>query len=150
LHTGNSIIIDAPRKQIFDIVSDLARWSERLPHYRSVQVVGHDGVKDLVEMSARNGRATLSWVVSCETDRDQMELRFEHLRSWSKGMTVIWTFTPTRDATRVEVTHSFKLRIPIVAWLAEPIIVGAVRAIDLQSLVEFKALIENGSGNAAA
>jgi hypothetical protein len=37
-------------------------------------------------------------------------------------MDVIWTFTPTRDGTRVEIVHNLKFRVPLLAWLVEPII----------------------------
>ena len=142
MHTGNNIIIDAPRKVIFDTVSDLAKWPERLPHYRYVRIVGKDGVRDIVEMSACRGRLPVSWVAAYEADRDVMELRFEHLVKWTKGMTVLWTLTPTRDATRVEITHTLKFRIPLLAWLAEPIIDWFISYIATRTLVEFKALIE--------
>jgi ribosome-associated toxin RatA of RatAB toxin-antitoxin module len=142
VHTGNTIIIDAPRKEIFDTVSDLARWPERLPHYRYVRFTGKDGSRDLFEMSAYRGRFPVSWAASYEADRDSMELHFEHLRKWTKGMAVIWTLTPTRDATRVEITHSLKFRIPALAWLAEPIIGGFISAIAARTLAEFKLLIE--------
>lgn len=142
MHTGNNIIIDAPRKEIFDTVSDLARWPERLPHYRYVRFAGKDGARDIVEMSAYRGRIPVSWVASYEADRDVMELRFEHLRKWTKGMTVVWTLTPTRDATRVEITHSLKFRVPALAWFAEPIIDGFISDIATRTLAEFKTLIE--------
>jgi ribosome-associated toxin RatA of RatAB toxin-antitoxin module len=150
VHTGNNIIIDAPRKVIFDTVSDLAKWPERLPHYRYVRIVSNDGMRDIVEMSAYRGRIPVSWLAAYEADRDVMELRFEHLARWTKGMLVVWTLTPTRDATRVEITHSLKFRIPPLAWLAEPIIDWFISYIATRTLVEFKTLIENGRGAADA
>jgi ribosome-associated toxin RatA of RatAB toxin-antitoxin module len=150
VHTGNNIIIDAPRKVIFDTVSDLTKWPERLPHYRYVRIVGNDGMRDIVEMSAYRDRIPISWVAAYEADRDVMELRFEHLVKWTKGMTVVWTLTPTRDATRVEITHSLKFRIPPLAWLAEPIINWFISYIATKTLAEFKALIEKAQSPGAA
>ena len=37
---------------------------------------------------------------------------------------VVWTLTPTRDGTRVEIVHDLHFRVPLLAWLAEPIISG--------------------------
>lgn len=142
MHTGNTIIIDAPRKDIFAIVSDLARWPERLPHYRHVRFTGKDGLRDIVEMSALRGRIPISWLSAYEADRETMELRFEHLTKWTKGMTVVWTLTPTRDATRVEIAHHLKFRVPILAWLAEPIISNFISVIATRTLVEFKKFME--------
>lgn len=148
MHTGNNIIIEAPRKDIFDIVSDLARWPERLPHYRYVRFTGKDGPRDIVEMSARRGRIPISWVSAYKADRDRMELRFEHLTKWTKGMIVVWTLTPTRDATRVEIAHHLKFRIPLLGWLAEPIIANFISFIAARTLAEFKKFIETGRTDA--
>jgi ribosome-associated toxin RatA of RatAB toxin-antitoxin module len=142
VHTGNSIIIEAPRQIIFDIVSDLARWPERLPHYRYVRHTGRDGARDIYDMSALRGRIPVSWTAAYEVDRERLEMHFEHLVKWTKGMIVVWTLTPTRDATRVEIAHTMKFRIPLLAWLAEPIIGGFISAIATRTLLEFKELIE--------
>ena len=154
MHTGNNIIIDAPRKVIFDTVSDLPRWPERLPHYRYVRITGNDGMRDIVEMSAYRsagrGRIPVSWVASYEADREVMELRFEHLQKWTKGMIVVWTLTPTRDATRVEIAHSLKFRIRPLARLAEPIIGWFISEIASNTLAEFKKLIEQGRSEGEA
>lgn len=143
MHSGNSVIIQAPRERIFETVSDLARWPERLPHYRYVKFLekGPDG-RDIVAMSARRGRIPVSWVSAYEANRDTLELHFEHLRKWTKGMIVTWTLTPTRVATRVEIAHTMKFRVPGLGWLAEPIIFGFVGAIATKTLAVFKQLIE--------
>ena len=142
MHTGNNIIIEAPRQIIFDTVSDLPRWPERLPHYRHVRHAGREGERDIYDMSALRGRIPVSWTAAYEADPERLELHFEHLAKWTKGMIVIWTLTPTRAATRVEITHTMKFRIPLLAWLAEPIIGGFISAIATRTLVEFKGLIE--------
>lgn len=149
MHTGNNIIIEAHRTDIFAVVSDLARWPERLPHYRYVRLIGKDGQRDVLAMSAVRGRIPVSWTAAYEADRDAMELRFEHLTKWTKGMTVVWTLTPTRDATRVEIAHHLKFRVPLLAWLAEPIIGGFIGAIATRTLDEFKKFVESGSRDAA-
>ena len=144
MHTGNNIIIDAPKRDIFEVVSDLARWPERLPHYRYVRFTGKDGARDIVEMSAFSGRIPLSWVSAYVADPGTMELRFEHLTKWTKGMVVVWILTPTRDATRVEIAHHLKFRVPFLRWLAEPIIARFISDVAGRTLAEFKILIEAG------
>ena len=146
MHTGNNIIIDAPKRDIFEIVSQLERWPEHLPHYRYVRFTGKDGARDIVEMSAFSGRVPLSWVSAYEADPGTMELRFEHLTKWTKGMVVMWTLTPTRDATRVEIAHHLKFRVPFLRWLAEPIIAKFISDVAGRTLAEFKKLIEAGRG----
>jgi ribosome-associated toxin RatA of RatAB toxin-antitoxin module len=144
LHSGNSVLIRAPRERIFQVVSDLARWPERLPHYRFVRFTGKEpGGRDLVHMSARRSGLPISWFSAYEADAERMELRFEHLRAWTKGMLVVWTLTPTRDGTRVEIVHDLGFRVPVLAWLCEPIIGGFfIDNIAARTLATFKQIIE--------
>jgi len=122
VHTGNSVLIKAPREQIFALVSDLSRWPELLPHYRYIQKVGPGEKGDIVTMAATRSGIPISWTSEYWTDPSNLELHFLHLKKWTKGMKVVWTLTPTRDGTRVEIVHDMSFRVPILAWLAEPII----------------------------
>ena len=154
VHTSTSLFIRAPRKRIFETVSQLTRWPEWLPHYREVRVLGsqprpcisHGGVAAAsrrrgAEPQSRDGSATsgacqivrmaasrdgipISWVSAYWADPETCELHFEHLRAWTKGMKVVWTLTPKADGTEVEILHDLRFRVPALAWLAEPIIGG--------------------------
>jgi hypothetical protein len=60
-------------------------------------------------------------------------------------MKVVWTLTPTRDGTRVEIVHDLAFRVPPLAWLAEPIIGGFfIEAVATLTLATFKKLLEAG------
>ena len=122
MHTGNSVLIKAPREQIFALVSDLSRWPELLPHYRCIQKTGRGEKGDIVIMAANRSGIPISWTSEYWTDPSNLELHFLHLKKWTKGMKVVWTLTPTRDGTRVEIVHDMHFRVPLLAWLAEPII----------------------------
>jgi ribosome-associated toxin RatA of RatAB toxin-antitoxin module len=122
VHTGNSVLIKAPREQIFALVSDLSRWPELLPHYRYIRKAGSGEKGDIVIMAATRSGIPISWTSEYWTDPNNLELHFLHLKKWTKGMKVVWTLTPTRDGTRVEIVHDMHFRVPILAWLAEPII----------------------------
>ncbi len=144
MHTGNSVHILAPREKIFALVSDLKRWPEVLPHYRFIDFLGKEQGRDIVKMAAvRPPGIPISWVSAYEADAKRLELRFEHLKAWTKGMKVIWTLTPTRDGTRVEIIHDLKFRIPFLGWLVEPIIGGFfIENIANKTLRTFKEILE--------
>ena len=126
------------------MVSDLQRWEERLPHYRFIRFQGKDPEgRDLVQMSARRGPLPVTWWSAYRADSAALELRFEHLRAWTKGMLVVWTLSPTRDGTRVEIVHDLKFRVPALGWLAEPIINHLfIEPIARKTLATFQRLIE--------
>ena len=143
LHTGNSIQIRAPREKIFALVSDLHRWPELLSHYRSIQTLGPGEKGSIVRMAATRSGIPISWTSDYWTDDKALELHFLHLRKWTKGMKVVWTLTPTRDGTRVEIIHDLHFRVPLLAWLAEPIISGFfIGHIANKTLAAFKEHLE--------
>lgn len=144
MHTATSIHIAAPRERIFATVSDLARWPELLPHYRYIRTLGSGEKGSIVQMAATRSRIPISWVSEYWSDPRALELHFLHLQRWTKGMKVVWTLTPTRDGTRVEIVHDLRFRIPPLAWLAEPIIGGFfIEHIAGQTLATFKSQLEN-------
>lgn len=126
------------------MVSDLSRWPERLPHYRYVREIGKDAAgRAIVEMSARRTGIPITWVSAYEADRSRFELRFEHLRRWTKGMRVVWTLTPTEHGVRTEIVHDLHFRVPALAWFVEPIVGGVfIENIANRTLRTFKELLE--------
>lgn len=144
LHSATSITISAPRERIFEVVRELARWPERLPHYRFVRVQEKDARgSQILQMSAWRGPFPITWVSAYRDDPTTLELHFEHLHAWTKGMRVVWTLTPTRDGTRVEIVHDQKFRIPALAWLFEPVINALfIEPIAAKTLATFKGLLE--------
>ena len=48
-----------------------------------------------------------------------MEVRFTHLKAFTKGMHVVWTFRDTPDGVHVEIVHDLKFRVPALAPLAD-------------------------------
>ncbi|MHA3770750.1 type II toxin-antitoxin system RatA family toxin [Verrucomicrobiota bacterium sgz303538] len=151
MHTGNSVHILAPREKIFELVSDLSRWPELLPHYRYVRFLGKEQGREIVRMAAtRPPGIPIAWVSAYDADAQRLELRFEHLQAWTKGMKVIWTLTPTRDGTRVEIIHDLSFRIPFLRWLAEPIIGRFfIENIANKTLRTFKELLERETSSPA-
>lgn len=143
MHTATSIQIKAPREQIFSMVRDLARWAEWLPHYRHIHFLGAGQRGQIVEMAALRSGIPISWTSEYWADERALELHFLHLTKWTKGMKVVWTLTPTRDGTRVEIVHSLAFRVPLLAWLAEPIIGRFfIHHVASQTLATFKGLLE--------
>lgn len=118
-----------------------------LPHYRYIRFRGKDVLgRDIVQMAATRDGIPIAWVSAYEADREKLELRFEHLRAWTKGMRVVWTLTPTASGTQVEIIHDLKFRVPALGWLAEPIIGGFfIENIARITLRTFKAHLEDGT-----
>jgi hypothetical protein len=122
MHKTNSIIMNAPRTEIFETASNLALWPKILPHYRYIKYLERGADRNVVVMAAVRSGIPISWLSEQIIDREKMEVRFRHLKAFTKGMFVVWTFRETPAGILVEIAHDLNFRVPALAPLAEPII----------------------------
>jgi ribosome-associated toxin RatA of RatAB toxin-antitoxin module len=122
MHKANSIIMKAPRLTIFETAANLELWPRILPHYRYIRYLERGPKRNVVIMAARRGPFPISWTSEQVIDRDKMEVRFHHLKAFTKGMDVVWTFTETPEGVRVEIVHDMHFRVRALAPVAEMII----------------------------
>ncbi len=122
MHTGNSIIINAPKMAIFETAANLELWPKILPHYRYIRYLerGHD--RHVVVMAAVRSGIPISWTSEQIIDRKNTEIHFRHLKAWTKGMRVVWSFKETPAGVVVEIMHELQFRNRLLAPIAEPII----------------------------
>ena len=124
MHTGNSIIIHAPKMTIFETAANLELWPKILPHYRYIRYLERGQDRNLVVMAAVRSGIPISWTSEEVIDRKNIEIRFHHLRAWTKGMRVVWSFKETSAGILVEIMHDLQFRNRALASIAEPIIGG--------------------------
>ena len=122
MHTGNSILMHAPKERIFETAANLALWPEILPHYRYIHYYEKSPTRNVVKMAATRSGIPIAWTSEQVIDRDAMEVRFLHLKAFTKGMKVVWTFQDTPDGVLVEILHDLQFRVPALAPLADKII----------------------------
>lgn len=122
MHTGNSIIINAPKMAIFETAANLELWPKILPHYRYIRYLerGHD--RHRVVMAAVRSGIPISWTSEQIIDRKNIEVHFHHLKAWTKGMRVVWSFKETPAGVLVEIMHELLFRNRLLAPIAEPVI----------------------------
>ena len=124
MHTATSILMQAPRERIFETAADLAGWPRFLPHYRYIKYLERSPGRNVVEMAAIRDGIPISWVSEQIIDRSRLEVHFNHLKAWTKGMRVVWTFRETPVGVLVEILHDLNFRIPFLAPIADRIIGG--------------------------
>ncbi len=122
MHTANSIIIRAPKTAIFETAANLELWPKILPHYRYIRYLERGRDRNLVIMAARRWGLPISWTSEQIIDRQRFEVRFHHLKAWTKGMNVIWSFKETPAGVLVEIVHDLRFRIRLLAPILEPVI----------------------------
>jgi hypothetical protein len=77
-----------------------------------------------VKMAASRSGIPIAWVSEQWLDREKLQVHFRHLRAWTKGMEVVWSFTDTPEGVRVEIVHDLRFRVPPLAPVADAIIGG--------------------------
>ena len=122
MHTTTAITMRAPLERIFETAADLSGWPKILPHYRYIHYYERGPVRNIVKMAARRSGIPIAWTSEEIIDRDKMEVRFTHLKAFTKGMHVVWRFHATPAGVRVEIVHDLAFRFPALQWLADPII----------------------------
>ena len=122
MHKTNSIIMHAPRAEIFETAANLELWPKILPHYRYIKYLERGTDRNIVIMAANRSGIPISWMSEQVIDREKFEVRFHHLKAFTKGMLVIWTFQETPAGVLVEIAHDLNFRVPVLAPVAEPII----------------------------
>ena len=124
MHKTNSILIHAPKMAIFETAADLELWPKILPHYRYIRFLERGADRNLVVMAAQRSGIPISWTSEQIIDRERLEIRFVHLKAWTKGMHVVWTFSDASDGVRVTISHDMQFRIPALSPVVDPIIGG--------------------------
>jgi len=148
MHTGNSIIMRAPRRTIFETAANLELWPKILPHYRYIRYLERGPERNLVVMAAVRAGIPISWTSEQIIDPEKMEVHFNHLKAWTKGMHVVWSFQETPAGVLVEIVHDLQFRIPLLAPIAEPIIGnGFIHPVASKTLRCMKAYLENSIAN---
>ena len=151
MHKANSITMCAPKAQIFEVAANLELWPKILPHYRYIRYLERSPERNVVIMAAKRSGIPISWMSEEIIDRDRMEVRFNHLKAFTKGMRVVWTFRDTPDGVRVEILHDLAFRIPALAPIADRIIGGFfIHNIANKTLRCMKAYVESRANGAAA
>jgi ribosome-associated toxin RatA of RatAB toxin-antitoxin module len=107
---------------IFETAANLELWPKILPHYRYIRFLERGTDRNVVVMAAQRSGIPISWTSEQIIDRDRFEIHFHHLKAWTKGMRVVWTFSETTDAVLVTISHELQFRIPILAPIVDPII----------------------------
>jgi len=112
----------APKMKIFETAANLELWPRILPHYRYIRYLERSPDRNVVVMAATRSGIPISWTSEEKIDRDRIEVHFHHLKAFTKGMRVTWTFQEVPAGVRVEIKHDLAFRVKMLAPIADRII----------------------------
>ena len=151
MHKINSIVMRAPKISIFETAANLESWPKILPHYRYIHYLERSPNRNVVVMAATRSGIPISWTSEQIIDREKCEVRFHHLKAWTKGMRVVWTFEETPTGVLVKISHDLRFRISLVAPIID-LIIGDffIHNIANKTLRCMKAYVEASANKVAA
>src|ERR1700756_5322458 len=139
----NSIVMHAPKMAIFETAANLELWPKILPHYRYIRFLERGADRNVVVMAARRSGIPISWTSEQIINRNRLEIHFRHLKAWTKGMHVVWTFSDQPQGVLVTISHDLRFRIPALALIVDPIIGDFfIRSVANKTLHCMKAYVE--------
>ena len=141
----------APKMSIFETAANLESWPKILPHYRYIHYLERSPNRNVVVMAATRSGIPISWTSEQIIDREKCEVRFHHLKAWTKSMRVVWTFEDTPTGVLVKISHDLRFRISLVAPIVD-LIVGDffIRNIANKTLHCMKAYVETRANEVTA
>ncbi|HEY6111966.1 MAG TPA: SRPBCC family protein [Chthoniobacterales bacterium] len=122
MHKTNSILMRAPKMSIFETAADLELWPKILPHYRYIRFLERGPNRNVVVMAAKRSGIPIKWTSEEIIDRDRVEIHFHHLKAFTKGMHVVWTFEEKPDGVVVKIRHDLEFRAKWLAPITESVI----------------------------
>ncbi len=139
----------APRMSIFETAANLELWPKILPHYRYIRFLERSPNRNVVVMAATRSGIPIAWTSEEIIDRENVEVRFNHLKAFTKGMRVVWTFEEMPDGVLVKISHDLRFRIPALAAIVD-LIIGDffIRNVANKTLRCMKAYLESPTKNA--
>jgi len=144
MHAENSIIMRAPVERIFAAATDLSSWPDFLPHYRWVRYLHRSSEKNVVMMAARRSWIPIRWTSEQIVDPHRREVRFRHLKAFTRGMEVVWTFEQRPEGVLVRIQHDLIPTIPVIGRIVTEWIVGRffIHHVANQTLTHMKRHLE--------
>jgi ribosome-associated toxin RatA of RatAB toxin-antitoxin module len=133
----------APKTLIFETAANLELWPEILPHYRYIRYLERGPNWNIVVMAATRSGIPISWTSEQIIDRERLEVRFHHLKAFTKGMRVTWRFQDAPGGVLVEIEHDLAFRVNFLASIADKIIGDFfIHHIANKTLRDMKAYVE--------
>ena len=114
--------MQAPKILIFETAANLEFWPKILPHYRYIRYLERGSDRNVVLMAAKRSGIPISWTSEEVIDRERMQVHFHHLKAFTKGMHVVWTFEETPSGVVVKIAHDLQFRVKFLATLVDKII----------------------------
>lgn len=131
MRTVDRCLMRAPIERVFEAASDVERWPQLLPHYRWVTMRERSNGAGIVEMAAWRPFGVVKyptwWVSRMEVDRQDWQVRYQHIDGITRGMNVVWQLVSQNGDTDVTIVHEWTgPDWPLIGGVAAELVIGPI------------------------
>ena len=146
-YVETSILIAAPRRQIYELAKDMERYSEFMPDVEYVKILRRDGNKTISRWKTLVEDAPIEWTEEDAFDDDNTRIDYKLIEGDLDKFEGFWTFEERAGVTHVVLGVDYDFGVPTLAELIGPIL---QKKVEDNSLMMLRALKEKCEGNAVA
>jgi aromatase len=113
VRTDNSIVIEAPLDEVWEITNDLANWPNLFTEYAEVEILqrDQDKVRFRLTMHPDEQGRVWSWVSERSADLRTRTVRAHRVETGPfQYMNIEWTYEPTDVGTRMRWVQEFTMK----------------------------------------
>lgn len=107
-HTVNSIVINAPYENIFDISNDISRWKELFEEYTASDVLETKDNKIVFRLTHQNGNSWESYRLLFKEDKFAYACRVKPMFPF-EYMKIIWLYREVEAGVQMTWIQDFKM-----------------------------------------
>ena len=107
-HTKNSVIINGPYDNVFDITNDIERWPELFDEYTEAKVLNREGNKITFQLTNKQGASWRSSRILDKENKVCTAQREEPLFPF-KYMNLKWTYEEREEGVKMTWEQDFEM-----------------------------------------
>ena len=146
MHTQNTVTIRGDVDRIYLYASQVERWPEILPHYRTVSILQAGDRERLVSMACVRSFGALKWPCRWRATQqlrpEENRILFSHVSGPARGMRVEWLLVSKPDGVETTIRHDLDSRTPWGALYSRFIGPVFVHNIAGKTLARIKEIVE--------
>jgi ribosome-associated toxin RatA of RatAB toxin-antitoxin module len=123
------IEIPASPEAVYAVAKDIEKFPEYMPDVESLKIVQRDGPRLISEWVGRveQFNRLIRWTEEDLWNDEKRRCDFHAIAGDWEHYEGVWTFTPSGDGTRVELTLEFAFNIPLIGPLIQGVLARLVQ-----------------------
>ncbi|MBU0566906.1 SRPBCC family protein [bacterium] len=141
----NTIIVNAPQKEVFSLASDFESWPEFMPSYKEVKITQRTEDRMVIERRGEVKGKLVFWKSEVRLEPPKV-IKARQVEGPIPDMDIQWLFEEVEGGTKIVLIHNFEYKkIPLIGGIIGRLIAAKiVRRMAQETLEAIKRRMEGG------